>query len=210
MKRIISALSLMLFTFTITLSQTRTTLKAGVTFPAISSNQSQDLQDVPNAVDYSMSTSFYIGATLDIPISNSFYFQTGGLFIGKGGKNEFYGNTEKIKTYYVEVPLNFLFKFPVGKQHVFLGAGPYFAMAVTGKNKLTNSSGQAYNTNITFGERFKRADAGLSFISGLECSKHLTLNVGYSIGLLNIRGQGADYIFDRNKVLSAGLGYRIK
>lgn len=208
MKKHFIAMAIALLPFCALKSQIVPTIKAGVTFPSISSSQSKDLQDAPGAVDYNMSTSFYVGGTVDFPLSKAFYLQTGAMVIGKGGQNEFYGNKSKIKTFYVEVPVNVLHKFPIGEHKILLGAGPYFAVAFDGSTKLTNTSGQEYNVDIRFGNDYKRADFGLNFVTGIEFSKHLTLNVGYGLGLMNIRVLAADYITDRNNVLSAGLGYR--
>lgn len=208
MKKHFIAMAIALLPFCALKSQIVPTIKAGVTFPSISSNQSKDLQDAPGAVDYNTSTSFYVGGTVDFPLSKAFYLQTGAMVIGKGGQNEFYGNKSKIKTFYVEVPVNVLHKFLIGEHKILLGAGPYFAVAFDGSTKLTNTSGQEYNVDIRFGNDYKRADFGLNFVTGVEFSKHLTLNVGYGLGLMNIRVLAADYITDRNNVLSAGLGYR--
>ncbi|MDN3586879.1 porin family protein [Pedobacter aquatilis] len=208
MKKHYMATAFALLTFCAAKSQIVPTVKAGVTFPSISSSQSMDLQDVPNAVDYGMSTSFYVGGTIDFSLSKVMYLQTGAMVVGKGGQNEFFGNKTKIKTFYVEVPVNFLYKLPFGIHKLLLGAGPYVAVAFDGHTKLKSAEGQKYNMDINFVRDFKRTDFGLDFVTGLEFSKHLTFNVGYGLGLLNIRGSGADYITDRNQVLSAGLGYR--
>ncbi|RZL40766.1 MAG: PorT family protein, partial [Pedobacter sp.] len=208
MKKQFIATAIALLGFCAAKSQIVPTFKAGVTFPSISSSQSMDLQDAPNAVDYGMSTSFYVGGTVDFSLSKAFYLQTGAMVIGKGGQNEFFGNKTKIKTFYVEVPVNFLHKFPLGAHKLLLGAGPYIAIAFEGHTKLTNASGQEFKVKTNFGEGIKRADYGLNFVTGIEFSKHLTVNVGYGLGLMNIRGLGSDYITDRNRVLSAGLGYR--
>jgi len=208
MKKHFIAMAIALLPFCVVKSQIVPTIKAGISFPSISSSQSKDLEDAPSAVDYNMSTSFYVGGTVDIPLSKAFFLQTGAMVIGKGGKNEFFGNKSKIKTFYIEVPVNFLHKFPVGAHKILLGAGPYFAVAFNGSTKLTNTSGQEYNVDIRFGNELKRSDFGLNFVTGIEFDKHLTLNVGYGLGLMNIRVLAADYITDRNNVLSAGLGYK--
>ncbi|WP_316736578.1 porin family protein [Pedobacter aquatilis] len=208
MKKHFIATAFAVMSFCAAKSQIVPTIKAGVTFPAISSSQSRDLQDAPGAVDYNMSTSFYVGGTVDFSLSKALYLQTGAMVIGKGGQNEFFGNKSKIRTFYVEVPVNLLHKIPVGKSNILLGAGPYFAVAFDGNTKLKSAAGQEYNVDINFGRDFKRTDFGLNFVTGIEFSKHLTFNVGYGLGLMNIRGAGSDYITDRNQVLSTGLGYR--
>ncbi|WP_231465154.1 porin family protein [Pedobacter sp. Leaf132] len=209
MKKQFIAMATAMLSFCAAKSQVVPTLKAGITFPSISSSQSMDLQDAPNAVDYNMSSAFYIGGTVDISLSKALYLQTGAMVIGKGGQNEFFGNKTKVKTFYVEVPVNLVHKFPFGAHKILLGAGPYFAVAFDGQTNLTNTPGQEFKVKTRFGEDNKRADYGLNFVTGIEFSKHLTLNVGYGLGLMNIRSIGSDYITDRNQVLSAGLGYRL-
>ena len=41
--------------------------------------------------------------------------------------------------YYLEIPVNLVFKTPTGPTKFFAGAGPYLAIGIAGKNKVNGS-----------------------------------------------------------------------
>lgn len=89
-------------------------------------------------------TSFHGGFLATVPLSSSWAFQPGAVFINKGAKTELYvtdnirtDNFYKLKTnlHYIEVPLNILYRRQViPTVALFAGAGPYMAVAVGGTN----------------------------------------------------------------------------
>ena len=135
--------------------------------------------------------------------------ETGLLFTGRGAKAETTlgaGNVY-VKTtfnpYYVELPLNVLVKFPMGKgSNFFINAGPYAAIGVAGKSKsesrvfgVTSNSEE----NIKFNnddpttnqqedaqyDKLKRFDYGINVGGGITI-KHFILKANYGIGLAKI------------------------
>nr|WP_315420607.1 porin family protein [uncultured Pedobacter sp.] len=198
-------------------------VKAGVTFPTFG------VSGTDNAgYQQKMSTSFYIGGTVDIPVSDIFSVQPGLSLIGKGGKTDYsYYNAEpgntftatansKISTMYIELPVNAVFNFDIGNGKFFVGAGPYYAMAISGKNKSTATlSGGGINVNesdeedIKFGEdgTMKRGDFGVNFLAGYQLSNGFNIHAGYGLGLSNIDYADTNKSKVTNRVLSVGVGF---
>src|SRR5690606_33850872 len=105
-------------------------LKAGVNFPKYHWSG--------NGNETSSATNFHITAFLDAPIATDwFYVQPGISLQGKGAKFFDEGDTKiKQNTMWIEIPVNFVAKFPTADAgSFFLGAGPYVAFGISGKNK---------------------------------------------------------------------------
>jgi hypothetical protein len=178
-------------------------------------------------------TSFHVGLRGDVPIGDVFAFQPGILFTGKGTKIQsgdpsqptYYKAT--LNPYYIEMPLNFVFRTPpVTKTRFFAGAGPYIAVGVTGNQKIEGKSmGVAFSEedDIEFSNddpgtiyidlpnyTLKRFDYGLNGTAGIE-GKSMTLSVNYGLGLAKLRA-GSDSDDDNNnkhRVLSFTLGFKL-
>ncbi|ARS38753.1 hypothetical protein CA265_03285 [Sphingobacteriaceae bacterium GW460-11-11-14-LB5] len=197
-------------------------VKAGVTFPTFSASGTKN-----NGYKQKMSTSFFVGGTMDISVSEIFSVQPGLSLIGKGGKSDFsYFNAEpgniytitansKISMMYIELPVNAVFNFDLGDGKFFIGAGPYYAMAISGKNKSTAtlSGGGSTITNseeeIKFGGdgTMKRGDFGINFLAGYKLSNGFNINAGYGLGLSNLDYADTNKSKVTNRVLSVGLGF---
>ena len=146
---------------------------------------------------------------------------------GNEGDANFYRAT--VNPYYIEVPVNLVFKTPTGSSNFFVGAGPYIAMGVGGKNKVKGSiAGVSYRSekNIEFsnddpttlneeeGAGFgimKRFDYGINGTIGIEASK-LVISANYGLGLAKLQsgsgGSGSDNN-NKHRVLSFTLGFKL-
>ena len=155
------------------------------------------------------------------------------LFTGKGSKTQsgkttdatFYRATSN--PYYIEIPANFVFKTP-GPLKFFVGAGPYIAIGVAGKNKVEGKFlGAAFSSenNIEFSNDdpstfdyeegagygiIKKFDYGLNGLAGIELSK-LVLSIGYGHGLAKLQSGTNSNADDKNKhrVLSFTVGIKL-
>jgi hypothetical protein len=195
-------------------------LKAGLNFAklAFTGNELEDNRkdDAKNI------TSFQFGAYADIPLSTSFSLQPGIVLNGKGGETQLSEldtqlgpptetGTIKSNIMYIEVPINAVYKF----NSFYVGAGPYAAVALSGKYKsnLTSaSSGQITNEerDIKFGGKqeddFKRSDFGINLLVGYELTNGLNMGVNYGLGLSNLNPSEGTYN-NRNRVASIVLGF---
>jgi hypothetical protein len=190
--------------------------------------------------DAKMLSSFQVGLIGDFPLASVLYLQPGLLFTGKGTKTQSgdpsSSRYSKATTnpYYIELPVNFVFKTPVGsgshasENRFFVGAGPYLAAGVSGKIKNEGNVGPvAYHNerNIEFsnddpttldydeGAGFgimKRFDYGLNGTAGLE-GKTLVLSVNYGFGLAKLQSgsNSAEDNNNKNRVLSFTLGFKL-
>lgn len=185
-------------------------VKAGATFPTITSKGEGE--------SIKANTSFYVGGTVELPVSESFSVQSGLTFSGKGAKvsqriPELGVDLEvKNRLWYLELPVNAVYSITAGTGKVFLGAGPYFGYALSGKNKVEGTmledgvkTQESVSEDVHFGDGgFKRADFGLNFLVGYQLNSGLNIHGGYGLGLsklADIEGMG------KNRVFSVGLGF---
>lgn len=186
-------------------------LKAGVNFP------NYRFSTANNATETSSTTNFHVTAFLDAPVATDwFYIQPGVSLQGKGA--ELTNNaltTVTQNTMWIEVPVNFVAKFPTGAGSFFLGAGPYVAFGISGNNKTEgNLVGGTTVQEFRFGrgETLKNTDFGLNFLAGYELGNGLMIHGGYGMGLTDIRGNNNQYFPDNrltNRVWTVGLGFVI-
>lgn len=181
-------------------------------------------------------TSFQVGFIGDVPLGTGLLsLQPGLVFTGKGTKTQsgdpasstYYKATSN--PYYIEVPLNLVVKAPIGSgSKFFVGAGPYAAIGIGGKNKVEGSNlgiGFKSEGNIEFsnddpttfeyeeGAGFgvmKRFDYGVNGTVGIE-GKSVVLGVNYGLGLAKLQS-GSNSSEDHNnkhRVLSFTLGFKL-
>jgi len=204
-------------------------LKGGVNFANITETSSGRIDDAKTL------TSFNVGVALDVPISNGFSFQPGLMLNGKGSKiqsgSESDNNYYKATTnpIYLELPLNFVGRIPLAENTgIILGAGPYLAMGVLGKNKAEGRvAGVAFSreaaidysnddpTTVNYEEdagigKMKRFDVGANLMAGFNFGK-VDILAGYGIGFLKINSGANSNEDDNNKhrVWSIGLGLHL-
>ncbi|HVG15838.1 MAG TPA: outer membrane beta-barrel protein [Chitinophagaceae bacterium] len=186
--------------------------------------------------DANQLTSFQVGIVGNIKLGTSLLsLQPGLLYTGKGakvqkgtaGQTGYFKQTFNPK--YIEVPVNLVFKAPLGKvSRVFLGAGPYAAIGVAGNAKTegTNILGRTYSREndiefsnddpTTFNEEegaglgvVRRFDYGLNGTVGIE-GKSYVLGVNYGLGLAKLQSGSNSSADNSNKhrVLSFTLGFK--
>jgi hypothetical protein len=180
-------------------------------------------------------TTYQLGIVGDFHLGSIVYLQPGVLYTGKGTKSQsgnetdfnFYRATSN--PFYLEVPLNLVFKLPLSRDNkIFVGAGPYAAVGINGKNKVQGRyAGVDFNSenaikfsnddpttlNYEEGAGFgilKRFDYGLNGTAGIE-GKSLVLGVDYGLGLAKLQS-GSNSSADNNnkhRVLSIFLGFKL-
>jgi|ADGO01.1.fsa_nt_gi hypothetical protein len=89
---------------------------------------------------------FQAGLMGDVVINKIFSLQPSVLFSGKGAKynaSKSPAFTATARPYYIEIPINFVAKypFPPKSYNFFLGAGPYIAFGVSGKREIEGEAG---------------------------------------------------------------------
>lgn len=180
-------------------------------------------------------TSFHVGLVGDVALSKAISLQPGILFTGKGTKAQtgqqsdanYYRATTN--PYYIEVPVNLVFKLPLGERtKLFAGAGPYLAVGVAGKNKgegrylgmefefendIEFSDDDPTSLNFEEGAGFnilRRFDYGLNGTAGLEF-QNILFSVNYGHGLAKLQSGQDNSADDMNKhrVWSFSIGLKL-
>jgi hypothetical protein len=192
---------------------------------------------ISNDGDISKANSFnswHAGFNYDLPLSEAASFQFGLTFTGKGSKTELGKPGDALYSkattnpFYVELPVSFVGKIEVTKgMKIFIGAGPYGAIGVTGRNKIetTSSVGTIYsNKDIDFANddptttqeegagygKMKRFDYGVNGLAGIEF-KRFTLGANYGYGLAKVVSGTDNNSNDKfkNRVLSFSFGIKL-
>jgi hypothetical protein len=212
MRNLIKAALLLLFiSFSVqSFPQFRLGVKAGLNIASIRQNFSSDLSDyelqnpVPRLL-YSVGPCFDIGFGRWVSLQPALLLSAKG--VGADVKKEYDADSgyDRWTINYLEIPINVAFKIKGFQLYV----GPYFAIALSGKNKWdidygggdTNSDfeklsfvSSEVDPNDLEGEdplfdffswHFKRFDYGLNLGAGYKLGPVL-LSAGYSLGLANL------------------------
>lgn len=191
---------------TITRTPVKIGVKGGLNLPGYK------LINNGNEKDTKTTTNFHLTGFVDLSINNNFYFQPGLSLQGKGATfidNSTFTITQN--TLGLEVPLNFLGKINAGPGKLFIGAGPYVAANIVGKNKAANNTGDKTTTELNFGnankDDLKTFDLGMNFLGGYEFNNGFTIGGGYGYGFSNLRPEGNSNNKTANRVWSFSLGY---
>lgn len=165
---------------------------------------------------------------LNVPLRGGLYLQPVIRYVTKGANfqnnnsvkpvNVFLSATDRIKVHYLELPLNIVYKIPVGIGRITVGAGPYVAYGMTGKyNTAIEYNGRTIQKsyqNIEFSEgnnvaatnmRLRRWEGGANFMVGLEFNNMLTLGANYSYGMSDL--DKTSYTTVKNRYLGISMGF---
>lgn len=180
---------------------------------------------------------WHAGLIVDIHLVKGLYIQPQLLVSTKGGdiinvthqtsvdKSEVY----KTSLVYLEMPVNLLYKFPLGKGKLAVGAGVYCARALSGtyddrfiRRDATGTvvSDSRYTGKIAFENKesgspksmytYKKHDTGLNFITGYEFKNGLLFNVNYSLGLTDTYLYSPEVRKNAYFGISAGYLFKLK
>ena len=211
-------------------AQSGAQIKAGINLANVSTTNDGRVEDANQL------TSFHIGIVGDVPLGSIFYLQPGVLFTGKGAKTQTgdasTNNYSKATTnpFYVEIPANLVLKATIGSgTKLFVGAGPYLGVGVSGKTKIENVrpiiGSSSLEKSIEFsnddpttldyeeGAGFgimRRFDYGFNGMAGIE-GKSVVLGVNYGLGMAKLQSGANNSENNNNKhrVLSISLGFKL-
>ncbi len=150
--------------------------------------------DNGDKLEYKMIPAFNIGANYEISVADEFYVQPGLLFAKKGAKYEISDITNKSNIYYLDIPINFVYKPAFYNGKLILGFGPYFAFGIKGTYKIetsgTSSVDIKFKNKVTSddpdGIYSRRMDAGANLLFGYELSSRLSFQLDAQLGLVNL------------------------
>ncbi|MBK8089476.1 MAG: PorT family protein [Chitinophagaceae bacterium] len=161
------------------------------------------------------------GIMVDIPIGHNLSIQPGINFIQKGAKEKetegTYSMEASTRINYLEVPVNFVYKAPVKKGHLFIGAGPSAGYALKGNVKTKFSDGQTTETEenkIYIGNKddddLKPFELSMNVLGGYEFNSGFQIAVNYNRSLNNLLTGDTGSSSLRNSYFGIKIGYLLR
>lgn len=144
---------------------------------------------------------FNVGVSVDIPMLESLYLQSGLYYTVKGYKLEEDGYTEKATPSYLELPILASYRYNFSDfTQLQINFGPYLAYGIAGKYKYDDGD----EDEDFFDDDTKKFDAGLAIGAGMTFG-HIFVGVNYDLGLTNILKDSDGSL--KNRCLSINVGY---
>jgi hypothetical protein len=153
-------------------------------------------------VDTKARIGFQLGVAMEVPMSDNLYFNTAMLYSSKGLKVSDGGIEIKVPINYLEVPLNLEYKSDAGDASIFVEAGPYLGIGLSGKAESGGTS-ESIEWGSADGE-LKRLDLGLNFGGGVEIDR-FRIGINYGLGLTNLENIDGVTTKIRNFAIFAAL-----
>lgn len=175
-------------------------------------------------LEYDWQPGFHAGLTADLLVSELFYLQPGLFYTTKGAqKNN--GDVKQTQTLsYIELPLNLLLKPRLGGGKLLVGAGPYVAYGIAGKNKI-KSGNAAIELDAVFKEKITAVEYASAFLNsayfvkpwdfggnvllGYELKSGFLLQLNGQAGLYKINPRVEGVEADKSKWSNIGVGASI-
>lgn len=153
-------------------------------------------------------TTYNVGVFADFKLG-AVSLQPGLFYTGKGF-DAVTSSTDQVKMSlkYVQVPVNLVYHVPLVVGNIFFGAGPYAAIAVSGK-VTAKSGGASLEQDVTFGDGpddTKKNEFGLQGIAGFQFKQGFLIGLNYDLGLSDI-SNGTDGSSIKNRVFGVSVGY---
>ena len=182
-----------------------------------------------NKLENGLLTGFHAGVNINIPLAPDFYFQPGVLFSVKGAKDDFFSPQVKAsgdyetttKLYYIEMPLNLLYRPQLGEGYILIGLGPYIAYGIGGKEISDFGSSLSYERDVKFKSTvtniidlienayYRPFDAGANIFFGYEFSMGLFCQMNAQLGLLKINPEYGWVTDNKASYKNTGFGISI-
>ncbi|MCG6190476.1 porin family protein [Maribellus maritimus] len=218
----IVVLIMCLTTFTLSSYAQTFEIKAGVNM----STMLFENQGGTYSENFELTPRFLLGATTELPLSNSFSFEPGVFFSSSGYKidshypvptysGEYIPIREQAILNYIEIPASLRLASSIKNIQLFGNIGPYLAIGLSGKvsrkeYRIDGQEGVVYEGTIDYsGEigndgQWKRFDYGFQAGIGVEVNR-IVVRGNYKHGIANIAQDSG--IKNKNRVFAISLGY---
>jgi hypothetical protein len=173
--------------------------------------------------DFKMLPGFHAGAFTSIPLSGTLTFDPGLLITTEGFRYNFnlsflgenFRVKSKVNLIYLDVPLNLKNTFDLGGANLYIQAGPYAGIGLSGKIKTEmtyNGETEKETVDVEWGnssdDQYRRLDFGLGAGAGIGLG-NMSFGVSYNLGLANTASSNEGGGTIKNRVLGISLAYRI-
>ncbi len=222
MKRII----LLTFIFVSGLStqaQVRFGVKAGYNHTSVKMDVGFYLQ----GLNYSAVPGIHAGLLMDAAIGEHFSIQPALLYSSRGFNSDGYvpgpadGPVDahiETRYHYMELPLNFLFKYPLGPGKVFAGVGPVISYGIKGRVNGAYMDYAAPEEKVFFLDKQRDFDAAIKhkqylrpfnaaagFILGYELHAGVLISGSYHLGLTDVEPH--PWLSQKSRIWGVSVGY---
>ena len=207
--RLLAGISLFLFVFINNMNAQSFGFKAGVQF--------SEMTGLPLSSNYL--TSFQGKAAGIVKVNKSISLTPSLGYSGKGyvfgvlvltdqSGNEIGLGKSNTRFNYLQLTVPVSYRIALKKENaIYLGAGPYFAYALSTKGKLNNSNASTDpNTwKLVTAEGFKKTDAGLAIQIDATLKKRFLVSLNIDFGLINVAELYGNEI--KSKAAGISIGY---
>ena len=168
-------------------------------------------------LDNNFNPALHAGANLILPVFGDFWVQSGINFSLKGSRQHIVIDdiSKTTNLAYVEVPLFVLFRPQAGEGYILLGAGPYGAYGLFGKER-TKVGPVTTELNIKFRDNatdqpasyvyYRGLDAGAGALIGYEMYNWLFAHLNGQLGLMKLN---PDYSLPNDQTSKKNLGFSL-
>lgn len=176
-----------------------------------------------SSLNNDMIIGFHAGFNAQIPIAPEFYLQPGLLFSTKGAKNTEGEVNSTFELYYLELPLNLVYKGALGNGFIMVGFGPYAGYGIKGKVTHEGGSAGKIESDVKFQNvvevndpfttpYYKALDFGINVFVGYEMANGVFLQLNSQLGLTEINPEDRRIPGGEQSIKNTGfglsLGYR--
>lgn len=195
MKKIFASLALIGLVYTANSQKIKLGVKAGANFA------NWNIKALGEKETTEMIAGLHAGVVADFNIGKSLSLQPQLLFSSKGFSEKHNDHSDKIVVTALDLPINLLYKTPIGIGKFFVGGGPNIGLNLSAKDK-------AHNETIKIGnsaDAIKALDLGVNVTTGVELKNKLFFGVNYNYGLSNL--SNVNNLTQRSNVLGVSVGY---
>lgn len=152
-------------------------------------------------------TSFNAGISVDIPLLQSIYLQSGLYYTSKGTKDKGDDWKETFSANFIEVPVLASYRYDFGDAaQLQINVGPYFAYGIGGKFKEEEGS-KEYSSDF-FDDDTNKFDMGLQVGGGVTISRHYYIGAAFEWGFINLwKDSDNESIKTRNFMINIGYTF---
>ncbi|OFY25831.1 MAG: hypothetical protein A2275_00070 [Bacteroidetes bacterium RIFOXYA12_FULL_35_11] len=163
--------------------------------------------------DYKTALGGHLGFVQEIPVNKDIVVQTGFTIAQRGYKVDKTNYKSNTYLFYMDIPINALYKLDLNAVKLFAGAGPNIAVGVFGIHNWTITSPLASVTDdkeIVWGKEddsdLRRLDIGLNLTAGIEYGV-IQLGVTYTPSFSNIAPTRDHGAFVKNKLFAVSMAF---
>lgn len=150
--------------------------------------------------------SYKVGVNVHIPLGERLFFSPGLHYSVKGYQKENNVFIYKENYGYLEIPMNLMYRKPLGVGAIFLSAGPYVAFGVAGNYTINENETAKINWGSGLLEK-QPIDIGINAGLGYELPIGLYARAQYSRGFTSL--SNIEDVMIQNHNFHLSLGYNL-